>query len=84
MSLRKALSFRVILSVCGLLAMPLAFSANTGRVSINEASCSGGTCCPESGSTCYPNSCSNPLCADHNAWWRSDGKPCSAPILPEP
>lgn len=40
------------------------------------ATSSGGTCCFEAGSRCYPNDCSSQACSEYPAYWRTDGKPC--------
>ncbi|HEK86202.1 MAG: hypothetical protein ACPLZD_09800 [Candidatus Saccharicenans sp.] len=36
----------------------------------------GGTCCPELNSICYPDGGYPPV---SDRYWRTDGKPCSAP-----
>jgi hypothetical protein len=41
----------------------------------SRASAPGGTCCLEMGAICYPDG--NPPVENH--YWRTDGKPCSAP-----
>lgn len=58
-----------------LLVLPLTASPS-GRIVVNDAQCSGGTCCPETRSTCYPGSCSGPWWSESNRYWRNDGKAC--------
>lgn len=67
--------------IAGGLAMFPVAHASKPAVSLrwNDAQCQGGTCCEEKGSICYPGSCSEPICSQPNAYWRSDGKKCSDP-----
>jgi len=76
---RKPIWLRALVAAGGLLAVPLTINLSTATVRPNDALCVGGTCCPEQKSTCYPDGCSSGWCNEENAYWRSDGKPCSAP-----
>lgn len=71
--------WKKVLVVCSAFAaVPLAFNG-TSRVTLSTACAqteSGGTCCPESTSHCYPNGCSSSECMDPNRYWRTDGQPC--------
>lgn len=77
---RRSTLIRALAVVGGLVALPFTVSGSTGRLRINDAVCeqAGGTCCYESGSTCYPNGCSNGLCSQDNAYWKSAGS-CRGP-----
>ncbi len=60
----------------GLCALPFTLSGSSGDVTFNDAVCekAGGTCCPQNGSTCYPNGCNNGICSQDNAYWKSEGR----------
>ncbi len=80
MSVFNANPKRFVLAIAMLsVAAALLFGPTTAsRPSLGSASvCAseGGTCCTASGSTCYPNNCSDPSCAQQNAYWQDTG-PC--------
>lgn len=79
----RARFVRLLLLVSGFAALPYTIGATGGTLTVREnvAECDGGTCCPDTG-TCYPNDCSTFSCASSNAYWRTDGKPCSFPLEP--
>lgn len=64
-----------VMAVTGLILLSIVLANVLDLPTIAEA-VEGGTCCPEHMSTCYPPG--NPPV--NNNYWRSDGKPCSAPI----
>lgn len=59
----------------GLMAAPLTYDAAEVTVKANDASCmaTGGTCCSEKTSTCYPNNCQSVLCSQNDAYWKAEG-----------
>lgn len=69
--------WRATIVAGGLAALPLTFDAAAGGVKANNACAQyeqGGSCCIETGATCYPNSCSSSSCSESGRYWKSDGK----------
>jgi hypothetical protein len=64
---------RKILAVVGLVMLMVAISY---VLPIHAADPVAGTCCNDTSGICYPPAPNPP---QPNAYWRSDGKPCSAP-----
>lgn len=68
-------ALRIFVVAAALVAVPLTIGTH-GQVMVNDAACQseeGGTCCYQSGSTCYPNSCSQASCAEQNKYWKETG-----------